>query len=64
MFYDEIQAIEKCEEDPSQIFNLIDEGHMELVEKVLSKKWSSINVTNENGDDVISYLLKKNYYNL
>lgn len=64
MFYDEIQAIETCEEDPSQIFNLIDEGHMELVEKVLNKKWSSVNVTNENGDDILSYLLKKNYYDL
>ena len=64
MFYDEIQAIEKCEEDPSQIFNLIDEGHIEIVEKVLSKKWSSVNVTNENGDDILSYLLKKNYYDL
>ena len=64
MFYDEIQAIETCEEDPSQIFNLIDEGHMELVEKVLSKKWASVNVTNENGDDILSYLLKKNYYDL
>ena len=64
MFYDEIQAIEKCEEEPSQIFNLIDEGHMEIVEKLLTKKSISINTTNENGDDILSYLLKKNYYDL
>ena len=43
MFYDEIQAIETCEEEPSQIFNLIDEGHMEIVEKLLDKKKISIN---------------------
>ena len=64
MFYDEIQAIEKCEEEPSQIFNLIDEGHLEMVEKVLRKKWASVNITNENDDDILSYLLKKNHYDL
>lgn len=64
MFYDEIQAIETCEEEPSQIFNLIDEGHMEIVEKLLDKKKISINITNEHGDDVLSYLLMKNYYDL
>lgn len=64
MFYDEIQAIEKCEEEPSQIFNLIDEGHIEIVEKVLRKKWASVNITNEEEDDVLSYLLKKNHYDL
>lgn len=64
MFYDEIQAIEKCEEEPSQIFNLINEGHLEIVEKVLRKKWASVNITNENDDDILSYLLKKNHYDL
>ena len=64
MFYDEIQAIETCEEEPSQIFNLIDEGHMEIVEKLLDKKKISINITNEHGDDILSYLLIKNYYDL
>ena len=64
MFYDEIQAIEKCEEEPLQIFNLIDEGHLELVEKLLRKKWASVNITNENGDNIINYLLKKNHFDL
>lgn len=64
MFYDEIQAIEKCEEEPSQIFNLIDEGHTEMVEKVLRKKWASVNITNDEEDDVLSYPLKKNHYDL
>ena len=64
MFYDEIQAIEKCEEEPSQIFNLIDEGHMEIVEKLLNKKSISINTTNANDDDILSYLLRKNYYDI
>lgn len=64
MFYDERQAIEKCEEEPSQIFNLIDEGHIELVEQIFRKRWSNVNTTNETGDDVVTYLLKQNYYEL
>ena len=64
MFYDERQAIEKCEEEPSQIFNLIDEGYLEIVEKILRKKWATVNLTNENEDDILSYLLKKNHFTL
>lgn len=64
MFYDEIQAIEKCEEEPSQIFNLIDEGHIETVEKILRKKWASVNITNSHDDDILSYLLDKGHYDL
>lgn len=64
MFYDERQAIEKCEEEPSQIFNLIDEGHLELVDKILRKRNTNINIVNENEEDILSYLLKKNHYDL
>ena len=54
--------MEMCEEEPSQIFNLIDEGHIETLEKILRKKWASVNITNNNEDDILSYLLKKGYY--
>ncbi len=64
MFYDEKQAIEKVEEEPLQIFNLIEEGHLDLVDKLLRKKTTDINLVNENEDDVLSYLLKKNHYDL
>lgn len=64
MFYDEKQAIEKVEEEPSQIFNLIDEGHLELVDKILRKKSTDINTVNDQEDDILSYLLKKNHYDL
>jgi len=64
MFYDERQAIEKCEEEPSQIFNLIDEGHIDLVEQIFRKRWSNVNITNENGDDIVTYLLKNNHFDL
>ena len=64
MFYNEKQAIEKCEEEPSQIFNLIDEGHLELVEKILRKKSTNINITNDKEEDILSYLLKKGHYSL
>ena len=38
MFYDETQATTACEEEPSLIFELIKEGHLELVDKLIKKK--------------------------
>lgn len=62
MFYDEKRTIEACTEDPSLIFNLIDEGHTDLVDKIIDKKLVDLNLTNENGDTILSYLLIKGYY--
>ena len=64
MFYDETQAIKKCEEDPSLIFNLIDEDHKELVDRILTEKKVDINTTNSDGNDILSYMLKKNWNDL
>ena len=38
MFYDEMQAMKACEEEPSLIFELIKEGHFTIVDKLLKKK--------------------------
>ena len=35
-----------------------------MVKKIIRKKWASVNITNENDDDILSYLLKKNHYDL
>ena len=64
MFYDETQAINKCEEEPSLIFSLIDEEHKELVDKLLTEKTVDINTKNIEEYDVLSYMLKKNWYDL
>ena len=64
MFYDETQAINKCEEEPSLIFSLIDEDHKELVDKLLTDKTVDINTKNIEEYDVLSYMLKKSWYDL
>lgn len=64
MFYDEKQAIELCEEDPVLIYNLISEGHLDLAEKIIDRNNIDINVTNENGDNLIMFLFKKGKYDL
>ena len=64
MFYDEKQAIELCEEDPTRIFNLIDEGHFEIFEKLLDRRNININQTNIDGDSIVMYLFKKGEYDL
>lgn len=64
MFYDEMKTIKACEEDPSLIFELIKEGHFELVDKLLSKKLVSINEVDNAGNDVLTRLLKSKQYDL
>ena len=64
MFYDESKAIKACEEEPSLIFDLIKEGHFELVDKLLSRKKVSVNETDNAGNDVITRLLKAKQYDL
>ncbi len=64
MFYDEAKTIEACEEDPTRIFDLIDENYKELVNKILTKKIVNINTKDKNGNDVLQYLLKKGWYDL
>lgn len=64
MFYDEKQAIRACEEEPVLIFELMKEGHMELVDYLLTQKKVSINTTDEQGNDVLARLLKMKQYDL
>lgn len=64
MFFDEAKAMKACEEDPSLIFELIKEGHYELVDKLLSKKKVSVNVEDRAGNDVVTRLLKAKQYDL
>lgn len=62
MFYDEKRTIEACEEEPRLIFDLINEEHIELVDKIITKKIVDINTTDSDGNDIITYLLKKGWY--
>ena len=62
MFYDEQVTMKVVEEEPSQIFDLINENHVELVNKILSKKIIDINLSNENEDSILMIMLKKGWY--
>lgn len=62
MFFDETSTIELCEEEPTKIFDLINEGHKELVEKLIIKNKVDINTTNESGDNILMYMLSKGWY--
>lgn len=64
MFYDEIQATKACEEDPSLIYELIKEGHMELVGKLLKKKIVSINTKDKEDNTVLMKLAKLKQYDM
>lgn len=64
MFYDQSQAIIACEEEPTLIFNLIKEGHYDIVDLLLSKKKVDINICDETGASVLVRLLKAGQYSL
>ena len=64
IFYNEDQTINACTEEPSLVFELIKQGHMEVLDKLLTKKKVSINTIDENGNDVLTRLLKAKEYNL
>jgi len=64
MFYDESLTIDACKEDPSLIFDLINEDHKEFVDKIIEKKIVNINVVNEEGNDILYTMLKTGWYDL
>lgn len=64
LFYDKVQAVKACEEDPSLIFNLIKDGYYDIVEELISKNKVNINTCDNIGNDVMMKLLKYRQYNL
>ena len=64
MFYDIEQAKKACAEDPSLTFELIKEGHIELVDELLTKKKVDINTTDELGNTILMRLLKNKNYDI
>ena len=64
MFYNETKAIELVEEDPSLVFELIKEGHIEFVDMLLKKKIVDINTCDEAGNNILVRLLKCGAYDV
>ena len=64
MFYDEQKTMIACGDEPSLIFEVIKEGHYELVDTMLTKKIVDINTCDESGNNVLMRLLKKGQYDI
>ncbi len=64
MFYNEVQAIKACEEDPSLIFQLMKEGYFELVQECLAKKKVPLSQIDEQGNTILMQLLRYKQYDL
>ena len=64
MFYDENKTIEACDNNPVLIFELLKEDHIEVLEKIISKKDFDINVTDADGNNIIMKLLKRRYFDI
>ena len=64
MFYNTEKTIQRLEEEPSLIFDLIAEGHYELVDRLLLKRRIDINLCDAQGNSVLMQLLKHKQYAL
>ena len=64
MYYNEELTVKACSDDPSLIFDLINEDYKDLVDKILSKKLVSINEMDKEENDILMIMLKKGWYDL
>ncbi|MBE6146860.1 MAG: ankyrin repeat domain-containing protein [Firmicutes bacterium] len=64
MFYDVEKTMKAVEEKPSLIFELIKEGHIELVDRLLKKKIVDINTCDENSNSILMRLLRRGDYDI
>ena len=64
MFYDVIQAINACEEEPSLVFEAIREGYRDVYEKVIATDDFDFNIVDNEGCNVLMRLLKNKDYDL
>ncbi len=64
MFYDETQALKACEEDPSLIFQLMKEGHFQLVDQFLKMKVVPLSITDEQENTILMQLLRYKKYEM
>ena len=64
MFYDVDKTMRAVEEEPSLIFELIKEGHIELVDRLLKKKKVDINTCDDAGNSVLVRLLRHGDYDV
>lgn len=64
MFYNETKTIELVEEEPSLVFELIKEGHIEFVDMLLKKKIVDINTCDDAGNNILVRLLKCGAYDV
>ena len=64
MFYDEDKTMRAVEEEPSLIFELIKEGHIDLVDRLLKRKKVDINTCDDAGNSVLVRLLRHGDYDV
>lgn len=64
MFYNETKTMELVGDDPSLVFELIKEGHIDFVDMLLKKKIVDINTCDEAGNNILVRLLKCGAYNV
>jgi len=60
----EQELFDACKEEPSLIFNLIRQGHYEVIGKLIDENLVNVNLVDSVGNDVVTRLLKARQYDL
>ena len=61
---EETKMLDLIEEDPSKVFELIKEGNINLVDKLLKKNKIDINLCDDKGNNILVRLLKAGAYDV
>ena len=56
--------VDACREEPSLIFRMINKGHYEVIEELISENAIDVNMVDGVGNDVVTRLLKAHQYDL
>ena len=64
MFYDVMQAVNSCDDEPSLIFKAIKLNYRDVYEKVLEKDNIDFNLVDDDNNNILMCLLKNKDYDL
>lgn len=64
MINEELNLVDVCKEDPSQVFKMINLGRFDVIEQLVEENALNVNLLDSVGNDVVTRLLKAKQYDL
>ena len=64
MINEELNLVDVCKEDPTQVFKMISLGRFDVIEQLVEENALNVNLLDSVGNDVVTRLLKAKQYDL